>query len=114
MLTPEQLTDLREKIRSATPGPWEVHSDFRLRCLEIEALFGARKVVESDTNIRSGVIRKEDATYIAAANPATILQLLDMIERLEKEADWLSSQLSDNIDHAGVQAWREAARMAVE
>lgn len=68
-----------------------------------------------------------DTDHIAAANPAVVLELIEKIERLEEEANWLAKQLtkfdvipcpehpcSRSGKNGCLQCWREAARKAVE
>lgn len=80
--------DLREKAEAATPGPWEatdgvVWIDTREQvccgrgyqecCGEPDVIGGQEKV--ADTNA-------PNAAYIAAANPAAIIALLDELDAL--------------------------------
>lgn len=66
-------TKLRELAQKATPGPWE-----QINHIVFTETGDLEWVV---ANARSGnsII---DAEYIAAANPATVLALLDEIDRL--------------------------------
>ena len=66
-------TKLRELAMKATPGPWE-----QINHIVFTETGDLEWVV---ANARSGnsII---DAEYIAAANPATVLQLLDEVDRL--------------------------------
>lgn len=80
----EQRAALRKLAEEATPGPWM-------------RLFGERTVYDRmEDGCRGNAIVRADLgysiqdtlniDYIAAANPSTILQLLDYIETLEKDA----------------------------
>ena len=80
----EQRATLRKLAEGATPGPWM-------------RLFGERTVYDRmEDGCRGNVIVRadhphskadgENLDYIAAANPSAILQLLDYIETLEKDA----------------------------
>lgn len=85
VLTPEQLADLRQKANAATPGPWEKHEHCSF---VITPDFPYIPKIGS-TNMH------EDAAFIAAANPAIILKLLDRIDFLEKEVvsyKWVAEQ----------------------
>ena len=66
-------TKLRELAQKATPGPWE-----QINHIVFTETGNLEWVV---ANARSGnsII---DAGYIAAANPSTVLALLDEIDRL--------------------------------
>lgn len=100
-VTPELLAELRQKAEAATPGPWatkynltrvyRAHGDPRVSQNEI-----ARSLFESKPE--SIVRARNNATYIAAANPALLLALLDEIERLREACD----------------QWKEAALVAEE
>ena len=83
-----QLIDtdaLRKLCKSATPGPWHVDS-YAPGLNEISTYTGkfSGDVIGSpqDDGWRVPSISDNDAAYIAAANPATVLQLLDEIDRL--------------------------------
>ena len=67
-MTPERIKKLRELAEKATPGKW---SDDGV-CVRIE---GTRTFIVS-------MVGCDDAKFIAAANPAAILELLDEVERL--------------------------------
>lgn len=82
----EQRAALRKLAEEATPGPWHVFD--RSVCEGYTKYFGVDS--EQDSIVLwdefGGVIARQDAAHIAAANPSTILQLLDYIETLEKDA----------------------------
>ena len=76
-----QLIDtnaLRKLCKSATPGPWRSLDDIQWN--ECVAEIGDLHVVPNENTELSDV--KNDAAYIAAANPATVLALLDELDRL--------------------------------
>lgn len=82
-----QLIDtdaLRKLCKSATPGPWE-----QINHIVFTETGDLEWVV---ANARSGnsII---DAEYIAAANPATVLALLDEIDRSRGTIDIVSAAL---------------------
>ena len=69
-------TKLRELAMKATPGPW------LLRATEWN-LYLVQSGREGDGSIvDTAYSRRNDIDYIAAANPATVLALLDEIDRL--------------------------------
>jgi len=75
-MTQEELAEIRDLAEKATPGPWEDVA----ACLECPREVG---------------ISRQDLAYIAAANPKTVLALLDEVKRLreevarlDKESDW--------------------------
>jgi len=78
-------TKLRELAQKATPGPWE-----QINHIVFTETGDLEWVV---ANARSGnsII---DAEYIAAANPATVLALLDELERTQGSVAIVSAALS--------------------
>ena len=107
-LTPEKLAELRRLAVNATPGPWEAiifdsgHSKF-----EFEASVCTQDVGDSicrmDGLLRTAVNERYrtdgslDAMFIAAANPAAVLGLIDEIERLTAAVERVR-ELADRID----------------
>lgn len=90
-----KLTALSEAAKAATPGPWEQRSDG-----------WTVRVVQPDTELergwriatthRGGPHRKEEvsnATYIALANPTTILELCALLEQAEEALDGCLARL---------------------
>lgn len=83
---------LREAAEIATPGPWYVHDkpceDGNYGIDTSDKEFLAEAVVWWGF-ARQSIWREEDAKFIAAANPATVLALLDELEakdrRIEEE-----------------------------
>lgn len=78
------LDDLRKLATAATPGPWE-HRKFR-------GINDRQGFVYKTTGMCSQVCRTielgttRDADFIAAANPAVVIALLECIEA----ADWVT------------------------
>ncbi|HCL6947650.1 TPA: ead/Ea22-like family protein [Enterobacter cloacae] len=85
---------LREAAEKATPGPWYVHDkpceDGNYGIDTSDKEFLAEAVVWWGFS-RQSIWREEDAKHIAAANPATVLALLDELEAAEKRIAELSS-----------------------
>lgn len=134
-ITPELLAELKEKAEKVTPGNLNI-----LYPKDTDGM--GTSISDVNGNIilsmrgRSINKRKFNSEYIAAANPDVILALIAKIEKLEKEADWLSLSLSrggsldpfccpENMpykpiteclaDHGScVECWREAAKKAVK
>lgn len=79
-----ELTRLKELAENATPGEWVAD---RYMVLSPKRHNLARTYTHSDGNIdRLEPMDKHDnAAFIAAANPATILAMIAEIERLEKK-----------------------------
>jgi len=81
----ESLIDLAELARDAAPGPWEVREQpqsFGVRSKTPRLWTVAR--VEHHVNHGKDRTGRATAKFIAAANPATILSLVDEILRLRE------------------------------
>ncbi|RXZ42654.1 ead/Ea22-like family protein [Crenobacter cavernae] len=74
-ITNEKLQELRTLAEAATPGPWSSDKAIPARgfCAQVWDLHGRALVTHDSVSERASV----DCAYIAAANPATILALLD-------------------------------------
>ncbi|EQA1635876.1 ead/Ea22-like family protein [Enterobacter hormaechei] len=87
---------LREAAEKATPGPWYVHDkpceDGNYGIDTSDKEFLAEAVVWWGF-ARQSIWREEDAKHIAAANPATVLALLDELEAKDKQIAELSRHL---------------------
>jgi hypothetical protein len=81
-LTDTTLSALRAKAEAATPGPWEHNGRAVSICREKSKL-----VIIAD-----GMYYR-NASYIAAANPATILALLDALAEARKEIGQLMTEI---------------------
>jgi hypothetical protein len=95
LLTDEKLADLRAKATAATPGPWSWAGDEPWLCAPdlahvVEDGSGTI-VVEATWEYVEG----DDAEYLAAADPTTVLELLDEIVRLRQENDELRIEILD-------------------
>lgn len=87
-LTPEVLADLRKKTEAATSGPWASMGKF-----------DTQHVVCTGTQMVCNTLHENDeanATYIAAANPAVVLALLDQIAALKAENNEVHSAVLEN------------------
>ncbi|WP_313486868.1 ead/Ea22-like family protein [Pseudescherichia sp.] len=99
----EKYAALKQAAEKATPGPWYVHNkpceDGNYGIDTSDKEFLAEAVVWWGF-ARQGIWREEDAKHIAAANPATILELLaerdaDKARIAELEARTLTVKLPD-------------------
>lgn len=79
----EQRAELEKLARAATGGDWRAHITTK-RSPEIYTNIPPPNT--PNPLIAGTVLRKADARFIAAANPATVLNLLATIARLEAEA----------------------------
>ena len=116
-MTAEQwLADLEAKARDAEQGDWKP---------VIKEFFGD---VSSDVEVNSGTIaydlNPDDAAFIAAANPATVLRLVGMVRWLAGQGDYVCPpEKFRTVDCPEVQreefcpckrCWAEAAYNATE
>lgn len=79
-MTDTELDALEAAAKAATPGPWEYDD-----ADEDMAALGAENQ------------RVKDAAYIAAANPSTVLELIQELRQARKERDWLAEQIGGNL-----------------
>lgn len=70
-ITEELLAELEQKAKAATPGPWRIYCDDVIENNEGEYVVDVLPSTD------------DDAAHIAAANPATILALVEHIRSLE-------------------------------
>lgn len=73
---------LRELAENATPGPWKVIS-------HLNRIYADKDIFIADVSPHIAIRDSEarNAKFIAAANPATILKLLDERDRLVEHID---------------------------
>ncbi|WP_219933421.1 ead/Ea22-like family protein, partial [Pseudomonas aeruginosa] len=99
--------------KAATPGPWVTDAQQNGAIFNIESESGDMCIAMSQENpaptrLEINEQRRANAEWIAAANPKTILALLD-------EIDGLSDELSACTEHpGGCGYWREAAKRRAE
>jgi hypothetical protein len=91
--------ELRKLAEAATQGNWHQTPP--------SGIYQGRMIVTDDRAACIGETHNanatENAAYIAAANPAAILELLDRVDKAEKDAarlDWLEQNLfnRENVD----------------
>lgn len=151
-MTSEELKKLRELADAATSGPW-IRRDTSVSSFITTQPRRANHVLDiatvgytctyEDEPTEFMTAQRANAAFIAAANPQTVLKLLDEIERLgtfidgyktaneeaqevlnelEQEAQWLAEQLPKQWVIAGkaktrciwdAARWREMARATV-
>ncbi|EOE0844722.1 ead/Ea22-like family protein [Pseudomonas aeruginosa] len=105
--------ELRRLAKAATPGPWVTDAQQNGAIFNIESESGDMCIAMSQENpaptrLEINEQRRANAEWIAAANPKTILALLD-------EIDGLSDELSACTEHpGGCGYWREAAKRRAE
>ena len=87
MIDQQQLANLRAKAEAATPGPWCIDDG-----IEVDyghngepEQFQARPPAVTGIGIDPDSLENySDAIFISAANPATVLAMIDEIERLRE------------------------------
>ena len=96
----ETLAELRRLAAEATPGPWawDADGDSYMGCGEVftwgEGVEGGNIAAPSgDLYPRSGYSPQSDMRFIAAANPATVLALLDTVDAVRAEVDDIRAAL---------------------
>jgi hypothetical protein len=90
------LSDLLAKARAVladSPGPWRLEPDDRNGQWCVTDDEGHTVVREDD-----GGMDEPLAAFIAAANPATIIELVERVERLDERVNSIPALL-DNINH---------------
>lgn len=93
-LSAEKLAALREIAEAATGGPWSRTSDVEDTEFGTFAAYGVTPIAElrqlgdSDpAGLFAETMTGEDAEYIAAFDPPTVLALLDLIAEQQAELD---------------------------
>ena len=90
-LTPETLAELRRLAEAATPGPWEAFGAVDGR--RSERWLGVTTDMRAIESARAGDVfaaqncTRQDALFIAAANPAAVLALLDERDALAAKVE---------------------------
>ena len=85
-MTPEMLAELRRLAEAATPGPWEAFGAVDGR--RGERWLGVTTDMRATESARAGDVfaaqdcTRQDALFIAAANPAAVLGLLNELDTL--------------------------------
>ncbi|EOV2105724.1 ead/Ea22-like family protein [Klebsiella pneumoniae] len=97
---------MKAAAEKATPGPWYVHDkpceDGNYGIDTSDKEFLAETVVWWGF-ARQSIWREEDAKYIALANPANVLALVEELERKEEQrANWfqMAQKLGEDLDSA--------------
>src|SRR5690606_29917376 len=109
-LTPERLAELRRIAEAATPGPWRLRTDPRYDDVDRFVIASDERAHIVETT-QGGSWTDEDlanARYIVTFDPPTVLDLLDEIERLRRQAkkaaelvrsavDWIYAEEEDSV-----------------
>ncbi len=110
--------ELRRLAQDATPWRWYVGTG----TYEGRNIYSANAITDSEGFTYQPVIATAEdndiqhwdanASFIAAANPAAISELLDRLEAAEKERDALRAELMEQCRLLGMSAEREAKHLA--
>ena len=98
------INKLRQLAQAATPGPWKMLpvGDGRQKFAVADSEFLSILTVTDEGGATFGTVYDDDdARFIAAANPATAIELLDRLEAAEKEIEsWkgLAKQFGNEAD----------------
>ena len=79
------LTKLKELAKNATPGPWHEQHEIAYG-VDIEDSNGDWLAQSNKVCVGANQATK-NAQYIAAANPETILKLIESVEEMERALD---------------------------
>ena len=116
MIDPQQLADLRAKAEAATKGPWVVeHHDGWW------TVSGAKRSEVFDDGSANGeyapACKQNNRDFIAAANPATVIAMIDEIERLRErnaKLERVREAAKDAINWVGDVRWRHPLFLALQ
>lgn len=106
------LDELESKARAATPGPWEADLkgfESGVERKDTEAAPGEMVVYvppNADCQCKrcdAGCLEEKDAAFIAAANPATVLRMVELLR--EAERMWKDVRDNKTVQGLDVCAW---------
>lgn len=90
------IAKLRSLAEAATPGPWHWHSDpvkgDPLNRSRYEVVATGRTITRT---YYSGDMAERESAYIAAANPAAVLELIEAIERRGATIAAMSTEMAE-------------------
>lgn len=90
------LDALEAAAKAATPGPWKNAAGYKIKVTATGthcASAWERYTYEPDKEITSEKAQA-NAVFIAAANPAVVLELIAEVRKARAERDWLARELS--------------------
>jgi len=93
-MTDAELDALEAAAKAATPGPWEeVKGNWSFDILTRKATSKITALYDcSDLSVpRAEEMTQKNAAFIAAANPATVLELIAALRQAKAERDWLAN-----------------------
>ncbi|QOD84142.1 ead/Ea22-like family protein [Chromobacterium haemolyticum] len=95
MIANDQLAELARLARAASPGPWEYQTSNGWRRVGTTAANRGR--MDGDIVAPGTMMTSENMAFIAAANPATVLALLDRISELERDSARLDYMIENGL-----------------
>lgn len=106
--------ELRRLAKAATPGPWVTDAQKNGAIFNIESESGDMCIAMSQENpaptrLEINEQRRANAEWIAAANPKTILALLDEIDRLRSRLE-----IDERTPHDGIACRDETIKVLDE
>ena len=108
-----ELDALEAAAKAATPGPWCIPGREDLVFSEKGAQVAFCATIFSlhpDCSVIA-IQAEKNAEYIAAANPATILELIAELRQAKAERDWLANKL-ESFGIPMLTTWLNAAKEA--
>ena len=113
-VTPEMQAELRRLAEAATPGPWEAFGAVDGR--RGERWLGVTTDMRAIESARAGDVfaaqncTRQDALFIAAANPAAVLALLDERDALAAKVARVRA-LADEWTYNGELGWDDGSHV---
>ena len=115
-MTDAELLELEKKAKAATPGPWKAVGE----CVADSDRY---VLANCNTNFSKGQVNS-NAAYIAAANPAVVLEMITELRQAKAERDWLAETLEthsfmleldakNEIQRCSEQEWLRRAKEAI-
>ena len=87
-MTDAEISALGAAARAATPGPWKAVG----QCVADSDRY---VLANCNTNFSKGQV-VSNAAYIAAANPAVVLELIAELRQTKAERDWLAENMPNS------------------
>lgn len=107
-ITPELLAELKKKAEKATPGSWFYGKDAESIGWQHPDSNRVYANLRNQNNTVYGILVTvnyhvkscdQTASYIAAANPAVMLSMIEKIEILENDNNLLKQTIKDLLKH---------------
>lgn len=89
-MTDAELDALEAAAKAATPGPWKIDPVLNILSENNPPIY-----VYTDEDDSIG--KAADIKYVAAANPAVVLDLIAELRQARAERDWLVENMPNNV-----------------